>query len=891
MKNRILLLVLAVLCAVSCQRGQVLENPVEETAAHRVKLHFTVGEAAVKSVFVSDVAGMHDKLVDLNIFFYSRQALCPAFSVYTTSASPEVELPDSEGDFSVYVLANVGDMRARIASECPNEADIKAWTFDVGSYSQFGTGGFPMACHRNFNRKSDTAFELVRLVSRVGLKMQNSSPFNVEIKSVTLRHSARRIAPFAQDGFAAASSADVFAYDNLNDSLSPADLQSFLSGETVYMYCCENNQGVLMSGNQNPERKSIYNIPQAKRDLVTHFEIAARLYSDDVRWENVYYRFCLGEDTVADFSIKRNVEYSCYVNFRNEPYDTGWTIEPDDPMYSESVQVAYKPAQYTPGWEVFTFPQASASNPVVLELSNADGSGTVNITVDAVRTRLPSFPSDIAEADYLLRGNKLFLRSGFSRDRKLLARQNGRKDVGLSIPKKDQACLRISAPNASRKVVPVQYLAAGGEYDLMIEPYDRKSGVRLDWSAFLYPQEIVDYYGTEKIAACWNTSIDYDFLLYSRSAGRYVDAPVAQNLVFSPEDGGVSFTMNLPAGDYGLEHSFYSNTIGFSEGDYFDVDVFNSASLQAGTLSTLALDNGCADLCNTSAARTRSFSLSSLGVNTASYGDFQIGLKTAVAHGYLGANYSSSTGKLVLGFDEYTNGSGSLDMHLWDYDKAPSRYMLPMKIYMDFTFVPNFGLLKNPGYYGSGDYLAGYTRSSDDTIYGTSWGYQYIAARKDSAFGYDRYSPEQAYMLEDIASHANIQIKHSRLEYVIPAPSVWVSWYNGGNFLDNESTQVQDSPMDNGGTILFCDPSVSWSGRWTFRKSGTQWRNATSVSDLNRHASSLLESINLSCAPVLYRNGVKAAEFRHQELPGGYMVNYKLDISTCIEQLTGEWNN
>lgn len=891
MKHKIL--ILALLCTVSCQRALLLERvPEEDGKCPTLQFHFTVGEPLVKSVFMLDEDEQQKKISDLNIFFYKNQSLCPEFSVYTTSADPEVELPDSEGEFGVYVLANVGDVRERIAAECPDETRMKSWVYDIGDYSQFPSRGFPMACSRNFSRKEDPAFELVRLVGRIGVRMQNTSGYNVEIKSMILRHSVRKIAPFARDGFTASSASDVFGADSMNDRLSDADLQKFAEGQTVYMYCCENNQGPLLSGNSRPDMKSIYNIPEAKRNLVTHFEIAARLYSDAVRWENVYYRFCLGGDTVSDFSIKRNVEYSCCVNFRNQPYDTGWTVEPDNPQYKGSVGVTYRPAKYTPGWEVFTFPEASAANPVNLILSDAYGRPVMNLVVDGNRRNLPTFPSDVADSDYLLMGNKLFLRSLHNSDRKLLASQNGKKDVELSVPKKTRASLRMYAVSASRQIVPVQYALSGREYEFMLEPCDEDSGSRLSWHDFLYPSEIVDYYGESKISACWATSIDYDIGLYSKSTGRYVESLDPDDMVIAPEEEGqASITLTIPDGDYCLKHNVYSNNTGFSGSAYYDVDIFSSSSPVARTLSVLSLDNSGADLSNPARNGNASLSLSSCGVDVNSYGDCFVNCVPGIAYGTLGVSYASAVKSLNLRFDDYTNGNGRLDLLLWDYSKAPARYILPLKVYLDYTVVPNFGLLMNPGYYTESQSFSGASRIGSDTITGHCWGYQFIAARKDSRYGFDAYPQGGSSMMETLASLSNIQIRSEFANRLEHTSSVRLSWYNGGNFLYNDSYQVQDPSADNGGTILFCDPSILRNKEWTFKKTGGVWKNQTSADLLGRYAGDLLSDMASMLVPVLYRNGVKAREFRRQELPDGYMVNYKLDISTCIEQLTGDWNN
>lgn len=889
-----LLALLAISCSGKLQSGPECDGVMQE-------LHFEVEPSSTKSSLVS--GEMDGRISDLCIFVYADGVLLSSNSVFTTSTNPVVALPSPFREYRLFALANLGDCREEVHRDCPDVQAMERHVFDLGNYSSFSSKGLPMAVSASITPGSSASLKLKRQVCRIAVRLTNSSQYHVDVKSMCLKNSVRKIRPFGEP-FAALSADDLtgMPYD---DRLTAADISDAMDGGmTVYMYCCENMQGVLLPGNTEPKDKSINNIGTEKAGLVTYFEIASHVSSHNTDWENVYYRFCLGADATTDFNIERNTSYLYNVDFANTPQDTGWTVSPDVPQLAGEVPVSVSLASYYPGWHVLSFPEASVSNPVRINLMGSVY--TIKGNDCMPRRTLDELQDNIV----FTIGDKLIFQSSPTRDFDLHFEQQGFTPRDLKVKALPRTVLRMTAENARGRKVAVDYLVGSDNYDLTIDPYCPDRACIVPWADVSFPPAVVEHYGVETVNEYWAAEVACTLCL-SDSPGQEYTAnrlPLTRS-DFCPEDSGESpiISFRAPSSGCFISSEICADSYGFYSDMWYDSMVFMPSSLQQRQMTKVVMDNDYGDISNTSRHRTRTLDMSGYSSYTAAFEGYASKITSSMPYGSIRQTMRQDN-VMIVEFDAYASGRGAVDLFYWDYDKAPSdMFHIPLDVYMDVTVVPNFGLLLNAGRYSAGQTFAGAGVSSTaqggsyaTVVSGNHWGIQFIPARDDSRFVPSASPNSHEAQLTAIAGGVKI-CGQSGISTEYPRYSD-LAWYNAGNIFNNSYTQVQTPPMDNGGTILFCSPDDSWLSTWTLRYSGAvvpsaaqysscAFRSLTDPASLTSYANRFLTSLRVSMSPLLYRNGVMASSFLRQEVGDGILVNYRISCERSLEMIKNDWDN
>lgn len=853
---------------------------------------FELSCSNVRSRFPSECM---NKISSVNLFVFKDGNLLRACSAYSEGNSLTVSLPDAKAKYALYFIANVGDVRAVVESMCSKAEEMKTWVYDIGDYTNFESQGVPMALTvPDWTVGSAVAFELIRLVSRIQLSFSNSSAYDVKIKSMALRHSAKTIRPFAE-GYGAASSSEVFNTEGLDDELSAADLQQLAKGGSVELYCCENCHGFLLENNTDPKLKRPGNITADKAEVVTYFEIEAEVDGGNVHWDNVTYRFCLGMDTTSNFDIPRNSNLNYNVDFANAPEDTGWTVVPGDPDYSDNVSVQVHRGGYLPSWDSFVFPEASVAQPVKVNVLGG------SYTVTGSGTNLRKGDSSSLEETVIVLGNTLYVKCGSNYGIEMA--QDGHVTVALnmSAPTEKLMCVP-AASNANGKLVRVEHLASGGEYTVYAMPYSRIQGRILEWDGLLFPDAVVDYVGENTVNDFYSDALSIS--IYKNSAENEEDtgsfmALDGMNLYDALRNTGPAIDFSSPSEDCYLAFAMDIDALDLY-GGFWDMHVFRPEDCPlARSFTVKEMDNATGDLCASSSLSFASVSMPSGVFRT----DKRIIKSSSIPYGSLNFTVNSSAMNFSVGASSCGRATGSF--MFWDYDSAPGGwYVQTLDVYLDVTYVPKMGILQNAGVHQSGN-IGGAEYSVNGgrhTLYNRNWGCQFVAAREDSRILSSSYIPGDKIgkMLKTIGLNAPTIVSGSRPDWL--PESMRVAWYNAGSILNNGGIAEEDADMPNDGSIYFFTPWNSTLFDWylEYSSAGTvsspyhryMFKTATSMSesDLSEAADKQLGEMKLY-NPVFEYGGTQSKDVLKRELEGGILVNYHINCEKCLQQLLGNWRD
>ena len=374
--------IMAFVSAISCN----YEDSLESDSCFPVVISFTE-ETQVKSILPDT---MLDQVKSLKIY------------VYNSSGHLE-QVADSDGydvtvnfnrwmGYNVYALANFPDLPDAPAEE----SDFISSVYNV-PYGSIKDCGIPMCGKVSLDKEDLLAgaatIELTRLITRVSFSIDKSQlkTSDLIITSVKLRQTASAAAPFAEffvpDG-------DMIEEEG--DRISAGDMLTLNSGGSVWLYCLENCQGVLLPDNEDPWLK----VPEKIGDTAgccTYLEVCARYSGDyegvEVTSDNVVYRFYLGKDNVKDFTLERNKGVSVRLMVSDTGvFDRDWRVD-----YGQSLPV------------VTTALKISPSAPTVQVLHSTDLKAYYSKYVDGV---LSSVTDVSTEALWSVEDNDIAALSG-----------------------------------------------------------------------------------------------------------------------------------------------------------------------------------------------------------------------------------------------------------------------------------------------------------------------------------------------------------------------------------------------------------------------------------------------------------------------------------------------
>ncbi len=161
---------------------------------------------------------------------------------------------------------------------------------------------------------------LTCLWAKVALRLDLSQLGNLQFDLTAVRagKGARVLMPFAEDGYAAVSG-DEMAEVLDNSSLTEAQRKGLAP---IIVYYPENRQGTLLQDNRDPYQKTPEKVASAepgRENCLSYLTVEGQIRSEFGVHGSGQYRFCIGSDTVSDFSVERN----CCYNITLTPTEAG----------------------------------------------------------------------------------------------------------------------------------------------------------------------------------------------------------------------------------------------------------------------------------------------------------------------------------------------------------------------------------------------------------------------------------------------------------------------------------------------------------------------------------------------------------------------------------------
>lgn len=314
--QRILLASAALLllnCMVSCRSEQEGGTAPEREKANA---HFTVAiddirdVVRTKSVLTDD--DIETKLTSLTLAVYSSDRTLVE-KKYITSGFDDIRyMLDFDETFTIYAVANMGDMRSSFPSALSGDAPLADLTYSIPSYISgndcINTRGIPMAGELVYTVSDDTTGGGQILLSRLFSKLQVhlSCHWPGTFRTVKIHNLNKTLKPFGVS--AALSESDILEEQEIHILDTEAREGDFL------FYLPENRQGTLQ-GITSSEDKSHDTDAVTGKDLKTYLEAVVTGVSKDGVNGTMTYRSYLGNNDSSDFNIERNSRYVWNVDY------------------------------------------------------------------------------------------------------------------------------------------------------------------------------------------------------------------------------------------------------------------------------------------------------------------------------------------------------------------------------------------------------------------------------------------------------------------------------------------------------------------------------------------------------------------------------------------------
>ncbi len=255
----------------------------------------------------------------------------------------EMSLPAGRS-YNLYLLGNLWEIGSGGSKRAPafpaDESSLESFFYrmDGGSagegyrreqFSEAALYGIPLCWSQGgvSASASGVSVRMKRLFSRLTVELDHSGMAGSSLDafvngSLSLRQVNCRLMPFASGGSRALDTDDVLPYGDAD-----ATMENALCKEFVY-YVPENCQGVLLPGNADPSRKTLYNVEPPRRGLVSYVEFKAAIGAVSGFEGSAVYRFLLGRDAVSDFDIERGLSLRVGLGFNAESiFSPEWKVE------------------------------------------------------------------------------------------------------------------------------------------------------------------------------------------------------------------------------------------------------------------------------------------------------------------------------------------------------------------------------------------------------------------------------------------------------------------------------------------------------------------------------------------------------------------------------------
>lgn len=305
---------LLLLCSsVSCRSEQEGDTAPDRERAHA---HFSVAiddirnVVRTKSVLTDD--DIETKLTSLTLAVYSSDGALVE-KKYVTSGFDDIRYTlDFDETFTIYAVANMGDLRSSFPSAISGDASLADISYSIPSYSSgsdcISQRGIPMAGKLVYTVSGGDAGEGQILLTRLFSKWQVhlACHWPGTFRTVKIHNLNKTLKPFGVS--AALSPNDILEEQEIHILDTEAREGDFL------FYIPENRQGSL-PGITTSEDKSHDRDAVTGKDLKTYLEALVTGVSNDGVNGTMTYRSYLGSNDSNDFNIERNSRYVWNVDY------------------------------------------------------------------------------------------------------------------------------------------------------------------------------------------------------------------------------------------------------------------------------------------------------------------------------------------------------------------------------------------------------------------------------------------------------------------------------------------------------------------------------------------------------------------------------------------------
>lgn len=268
-------------------------------------------------------AGIEDKITSIAIFIYDEGRLIES-GFYEDDFSDMIFNLESQEDYDIYALANMGDMRQSMPSD-RSQRSPELLTWDIPSLQSVNRDGLPMSgILTGFKAGTDTP---VIPLKRLFAKVTADIAFGYEgaaVSSVKVLNLNGRLSPFGHS--VASASSQIMSEVEMDDG----------SGTYVF-YVPENMQGQIGSASESHEKNPDLDPDiNASKNVLTYMEVKVVLDGQGGRTGTITYRSYLGNNDTKNFDIQGNCRYNWKVTYLedNLQYDD-WKTDTGD-MSSEA---------------------------------------------------------------------------------------------------------------------------------------------------------------------------------------------------------------------------------------------------------------------------------------------------------------------------------------------------------------------------------------------------------------------------------------------------------------------------------------------------------------------------------------------------------------------------
>ena len=296
------------LCIVSCSVHEAGDRG-ELFYGKRDSVSFSVSYALLPES--TKAAEVNETLVeDVNLYLFNELGDLVYYSYSEGSSKVETSVYENM-NYSLYALANAHE---RIYARRVEE--LQALSYSIADYQEMvsADGSVLMSGSLDAVRlsgRTEVTVNLTRCVAKIVLKCDFSG-LNPDVEIITdevsLRNLPLSVRPFAQSK--AAEREDVSS----STIVEAPSAEAIQQGIVFYQY--ENMQGLLQEGNLDQTKKwwpdeSLYS------EICSYVEIKGH-YSSSRKVGAITYRFYLGKDMVADYSVERNRQYTVVLCFNGD---------------------------------------------------------------------------------------------------------------------------------------------------------------------------------------------------------------------------------------------------------------------------------------------------------------------------------------------------------------------------------------------------------------------------------------------------------------------------------------------------------------------------------------------------------------------------------------------